>query len=296
VEQEIRNDIRRYEIEQITPLDFGPRIRMHPALSVTSRMKMQAAIQTNVSYSDRRLQTILFNHRDEAWLRQNLNAASDLIRKALQFDEDGEYSDNKLILRRVPVRLIAGFLDCYQFHDESVDLKTVLLQEYIRKQNEQGELLEWNIGILGKQAGPETPVLKLVDAIEVPLLMRSRLRAGSEQYANLGAIMSKEDRVIDLGLDIADVRKMDEGELQARRPRGIGLLLLYPIDKDSTPRLPREGMSSRRVPLDAVEHVIGVALVFPRAETTTAIPYVTVDLSGVRREEVEFMDVEDADS
>lgn len=294
VEQEIRNDIRRYEIERITPLDFGPRIRMHPAMSITSRMKMQAAIPANVSYSDRRLQTILFNHRDEAWLRQNLNAASDLVRKALQFDEDRKYSGNTLILRRIPARLIAGFLDRYRFHDESVDLKTDLLQKYIREQNEQDELLEWNIGVVGKQVGPETPVLNLADAIEVPLLTRSKLRAGSEQYANLGAIMSKEDRVIDLGLDIADVRKMDEGELQARRPRGVGLLLLYPIDKDSTP--PREGLSSRRVPLNAAEHVIGVALVFPRAETTTAIPYVTVDLSSVRREEMEFMDEEDTDS
>jgi hypothetical protein len=135
-------------------------------------------------------------------------------------------------------------------------------------------------------------MLALADGLEVPLLTRSRLRLGSDQYANLGAIMSKEDRVADLDLDRVEVRKMDEGRLQAMRPQHIGLLLLYPIDKDSLPRPRQDGHRSRRVPLNAMEHIIGVGLVFPQAENLTAQQYMTVDLSGVQREEIEYVDEE----
>lgn len=293
VEQEIRTDIRRYEIEQITPLQFGPRIRTHPAMSITARMKMQAAVWADVSYSDRRLQTILFNHRDTSWLRQNLNAARALVRGALDAGNiPEEHNGNTLILERVPVRLVMGFLDWYQFHQESVELQRATLQAYIREQNEEGELLWWRVGIVGKAAGPDTATLTVTEELEVPLLTRSRLQIGSGQYANLGAIMSKEDRVADLDLGRAEARQMDEGELQGMRPRGIGLLLLYPIDRDSAPLHIREGRRSRRMPLNAVEHVIGVGLVFPQARDLTPQRYLTVDLSGVQREEIDYVDEE----
>lgn len=296
VEQEIRNDIRRYEIEQITPLQFGPRIRTHPSMSITSRLKMQAAVETEVSYSGRRMQTILFNHRDANWLGRNLQAAEQLVQGALDAGSDvNEGLGSTLILDQVPVRLILEFLGKYQFHDESVELQSDLLREYILEQNSEGELHRWNVGIVSRQAAHDDAMLNLGGNIEVPLLTRSRLRIGSEQYANLGVIMSKEDRVADLDLSRAEVRQKSEGELQALRPAGTGLLLLYPIDKDSQPRSERPGTTGRRAPLEAAEHLIGVGLVFPRAKSLTPVTYMTVDLSGIRREEVEYID-EEADS
>jgi hypothetical protein len=48
----------------------------------------------------------------------------------------------------------------------------------------------------------------------------------------------------------------DEPDDKSRR----GLLLLYPISKDSAPD---ETESPMRKPLEAVEHLLGVAMVFP---------------------------------
>lgn len=42
VEEEIRNDIARYEEEKVTPREFAIRIRIHPALAVISRLKVHS--------------------------------------------------------------------------------------------------------------------------------------------------------------------------------------------------------------------------------------------------------------
>ena len=75
VEQEIRFDIERFETEHVTPEELGVRIRTHPKLAITAAAKMQHARAADASYSGRRLQTILFNHRDRDWLERNLDAA-----------------------------------------------------------------------------------------------------------------------------------------------------------------------------------------------------------------------------
>src|SRR5262249_6766719 len=75
VEQEIRFDIARYENEGLTPRSFGPRIRCHPSLSITSPMKMRHAVDAEVSFSGQLVQTILFHHRDVDEVEENLAAA-----------------------------------------------------------------------------------------------------------------------------------------------------------------------------------------------------------------------------
>lgn len=293
VEQEVRNDIRRYELEGITPLQFGPRIRTHPSLSITSRMKMQSAVQTEVSYSDRRLQTILFKHKDRHWLLQNLDAARRLIQQCIAIDiqvEQGNY--NNFIYRNVPVRIVVGFFEQYQFHENSVDLRSQLIQDYIHDQNQEDALQRWSVVIAGKAGDSESEMLDITSDLRVPLLTRSRLRIGSSDYASLGTIMSKEDRVADLNIDRPEISAVDDVELQAMRPEGIGLLILYPISRRSAPRNLSSAGISRREPLDAVEHVIGVGLVFPRARHLTPQTYMTVDLSGIPREEIEWPEEE----
>ncbi len=71
VEYEIRQDIKLYELEDITPTEFAVRIRTHPVLGITARSKMQTATESFASYSGRRPQMIFYRYRDEEWLAQN---------------------------------------------------------------------------------------------------------------------------------------------------------------------------------------------------------------------------------
>ena len=107
--------------------------------------------------------------------------------------------------------------------------------------------------------------------------------------------MSKTDRAIDLGFTegapqkknvpdgvgtyfnwLASLRSPMSGA--PRNPdRGVQmpLLLLYPIAKNSRPMR----KSNARIDLNAEQHIIGLATVFPRTPRLTPQGYVTADLS-----------------
>lgn len=296
VEREIRNDAKRYELEGLTPLDFAIRIRTHPALSITAKLKMQSAIECDVSYSNRRVQTILFRHRDLQWLRDNLQAAEALLAAARHEGLQPEFRGRgRIIFREVPAALILAFLTAYHFHENSVELRSDLMRAYIQAQNGLRELRTWNVVVMGRDSDSNQDLLTLGPDLQVHMLERSRLLTGTAtaDYASVGVITTLSDTVADLNISPQTLRGKTQAELQAMRPKRIGLLLLYPVWKDSQPRgrenTPRNGV---RAPLEAVENIIGVALVFPEAEKLTPQRYMTVDLSRLPREEAEWIDEE----
>ena len=114
----------------------------------------------------------------------------------------------------------------------------------------------------------------------VGTLIRSRLNKPGMEHANIKALMSKIDRVADLDPqpENVDGREIQNHELQALRPRDTGLIVLYPIDKTSSPKSSPTA-ESPRVALDALEHVIGVGLVFPSTDDLTPQSYLAAALT-----------------
>ena len=106
--------------------------------------------------------------------------------------------------------------------------------------------------------------------------------------ANLGVIMSDVDRVIDLNIPKSALKDKKPAELQSMRPAGVGLLLLYPISRDSPPI----SETDKRESLDAIDDVLGVGIVFPKSSHPTAMRYKTNDLSKGVRETLAWMDDE----
>lgn len=291
VEQEIRNDIEYYELRGLTPMEFAVSIRTHPCLNITSRLKMQNAVPAKVSYSGRRVQTVLFKHKNMEWLNNNLKVTRRLIKTIASYIDPSE--GQNVLFHNVPVGAIQFFLEKYHFHENS-ELDSDLLQNYIKAQNNEGELKCWNVVILKRREKEGEELLDLGTGIKVPLLNRSqRIRGdGMANNAHLGVLVSSGDRVADLKLSAREIKGKKEQELQAMRPKEIGLLLIYPISKDSKPpkRKKKNGSprTSRRVDLEAVQHLIGVALVFPTARRETPVKYLTVELPAIEMEEEEF--------
>jgi hypothetical protein len=286
------------DLEGRTPLDFGVRIRTHPTLEITSRLKMQAAIDCSVSFENDFRQTILFNHRDRNWLQQNLDAVRALIRNIQQYGLTSNDRGQKVIFKDVPVDLIISFLAQYQFHERNKAFSSALLTGYIKDQN-NGDLLRWNVVTVSRGPRKEDEQEKSIDlgfSRPLPLLNRSRLEIDkASPYADLGVIANGySDIVADLDLPPEETRKASASALKMKRPTGIGLLLLYPIDKDSVPmrgeKILRRGM---RRNLEAVEHLIGVAVAFPKASKPTQLGYKTADLSQIEREEEEEISAEE---
>ena len=270
VEAEIRRDIERYEDEGLTPRDIAVRIRVHPTLSVTSSLKMRAAAPVAHSYSGDRPQTILFEHRNRDIVVRNQNAARKLLRRLRAAKGPPVPFGNSRLFRGADPEDVLTFFRDFQFHPENRRLRVGLLTDYIRNHLRNGRLTNWNVGVIGK-GGSGTRTMDLGLDAEVPLIQRSRLKQPPRPYAYVGAIMSPGDHELDL-------------EPGSRRAETDGLLLIYPIDKDSRPR----AGALKRAPLDAVDHVIGIAVVFPEfAPADDAPGYVAVELPPIDPETIE---------
>ena len=122
------------------------------------------------------------------------------------------------------------------------------------------------------------------------LITRAKLER-AEPYANIKALVSRIDRAADVPLTRAEILRHVSGDadedyrdLRDDYLPGVGLLCVYPISKDSKPR-PSTNSDGRqqRVPLEAVEHVIGVGLFFPEDESHAAYryKYIAADMSGL---------------
>jgi hypothetical protein len=290
VEHEVRQDIKLYELEGTTPLDFAVRIRTHPALTITARAKMQAAVDASMSFGGRRPQMIYYRHRDAAWLNANREAARRLVEVAVT-EGALEQVDASWLIRNVSARSVLDFVESYRFHDRNEALQGRLLAGYVRDQNGEGELHSWNVAVISRRPRPGDRMIEVGPGISVPPLNRAKIEALSDdENAYLKAITSHVDIAIDLEMSADDVARASDAELIERRRRG--LLLLYPIDGQSVPR-GASGATRQRVPLEAVDDMIGVAFVFPPAAALTPQGYMSADLSRVQREPLDLAAEED---
>lgn len=280
VEAELRTEIERYEREQLTPLDYAVRIRQHSGMTVTSRAKMGSARPARVSFAGERVQSLFFHHRDPEWLARNLEAGRALVRAAVRHGVRPEAVRNtgQRLLRDVPVDHVRRFLRTYSFHENHHPrLSQQTLLKYISRQNNRGDLRKWNVLVVGATSGEGRRDIDLGLDGRTGLLTRSRLRTGGGSSANLKAIMSRTDLIADLAAGDDELAHAAQArstvQLLRSRPRGTGLLALYPIDRNSAPA--KRGV---REPLGALEDVLGVGIVFPDTDETTPVEYVEAGL------------------
>ncbi|WP_250031666.1 Z1 domain-containing protein [Paractinoplanes maris] len=284
VEHEMRDDIDRYQRENLTPTQVAVRIKTHPSLRITA--KMGGAQPAYISYAGRRLQTRYFHHRDADWLDRNQQAAENLVQDAV-LHGNLETLSTALLIRDVPVSFIKNFLTQYQVHEDSTDLDPKLMTKYIdnRLSDSRPSLASWSVAVVvGEGRTAE------LGGLEIKYAVRSRLDDGNPDRADIKTLMSKQDRALDLDLSVSEARAKSEGDLVALRNsdpvnRDRGLLVLYLIDQLSEPaRTDSTGRTTlKRKPLDAMAPVVGLGITFPGDVNTKTIraSHVSVDLSDV---------------
>lgn len=283
VEHEIRQDIEYLETQNLTPSEFGVRIQTHPKLSITA--KMGAFAPDSASYGGQRLQTRYFRVEDAEWLQRNLAAANQLvgnIRADSPGDEplagEGCPENGSRLFQGVAPEQILNFLEEYQVHPESPEISPSLLTNYIRKKLALGELKKWNVAVMaGPVRGDDSTVT--LGGRKFRTLVRSRLPEQKHDAADIKSLMSKEHRALDLtNYDPTTFRKKSENALRTLRtdePGRPALLVIYPIDRFSPPNSEESG----RLPLGALNDVIGIGLVFPDSASDER-SYVSVRLDG----------------
>ncbi|GAA4570277.1 Z1 domain-containing protein [Planotetraspora kaengkrachanensis] len=293
VEHEMRDDIDRYQRENLTPTQVAVRIRTHPALRITA--KMGAAQPAFISYAGRRLQTRYFKHEDTDWLDGNRQAAENLVQEAVRHGRIEDVGGARLI-RDVPVSLVKTFLSRYQVHEDSPDLDPTLMVKYIDQQltSDPPSLATWSVAVVIGEGGDAK-----LGGLDVRYSIRSRLNPHdlNAERADIKTLMSKQDRALDLGLTAAEARALSESDLVALRNsdpihHDRGLVVLYLIEPTSEPVNPKQDTDTAtplRVALGAVAAVVGLGITFPGDVRTKSVQatHVAVDLTDVESENVD---------
>ncbi|MGC7845708.1 Z1 domain-containing protein [Desulforudis sp. 1088] len=278
VEEELRDEIARYERERLTPLDLGVKIRQHPSMLVTSPLKMRAASTIHISFAGGFVQTITFPLHDRNWLRDNIEVTRGFLSTlGHPTDHDGA---GRPLWRPVAGTTILDFLAQYKMDPNATQVKAEPLRDFIRRQIEQDELTDWLVGVMGLSERDErlgTIDLGIVGEPIINLIERTRLRDSN----SLKAITSRRDQEIGLTQEQKAEAKSMEPQvpylkaLRSVRDRREGVLLIYPISRYSG--IGRT-LGDKREPLfsdpEQGEDVIGIALIFPESDTAATVEYV----------------------
>jgi len=286
VEWQLREDLKMYEDQGLTPLQVGMRIWQHPAMQVTSQLKRRFASSTTIrqSFAASVQQTFKFPlDRPSDLVAQvdaNLRVVTSFLRglgKPSRWRGDGP-------MWTTDADAVLEFLDQYVVDPEVSGISLPLIREYVRRETTAGRLSEWTVAVMGRSQKSEQLGDVNWNLWATPVHQIERTRLGNTN--SLGVITSPGDEAIDL--DDREKQKMQdliEGSSSskplgrnpaARRARSPakGLLLIYPISRHSGAKVTKR--SNRRALYDdpsACESrdLIALALSFPEPPTVQSV-------------------------
>jgi hypothetical protein len=298
--EELRQEFDHMAAVGGTPRDYGLKVKSHPLLMVTSRVKMRNSENLQLTFAGEAQETVVF-HRDTRVLEANMETTARLLGKLGKPIQDA----SRLSPRRSErgARLwenvaggdISGFLRDFQTHEAAVKVNAPLLAEYIDKQISLGELTSWTVALLPGDGSPcRIGDYKLRTVERSPNTrsydVETQKRMGRYMIRRL---LAPRDEAIDLdepsyaaALDLTVLAyNNSQGTSRATRPptdpsgpsirrirglgdpaRGItphperGLLLLYPL-------------SPPTAEIDFEGAVIGFGLSFPESRQAQSVTY-----------------------
>jgi hypothetical protein len=281
-ENELRQDIHSYEIENVTPLELGVRIVKHPTMLVTSRLKQRysRSLIVEQNYSDSIVQTIHFPFQQideiKALMQNNLDSTHAFLDRLAEPNWDIQGP----VWKEVITNDILDFLQSYRLVTIR-NMSIPLITTYIQRQNDIGELINWTVAVRGREI--KDPILGEIDlGLKNPIPMLSRNRLASD-LSSLGVITSPGDERIGLSDEqIALANTYVEGEeklgvnpssRRVRDPKN-GLLLIYPISRFSGHETPPR-QSRRPIFEDPgaqyCNDLICIAISFPKSTNAISI-------------------------
>jgi hypothetical protein len=307
--EELRRDFEWMAQIRETPEHYGMRVQSHPVLMVTSALKMRSAGTVQVSFSGQSTETVSL-HREEPIIAQNLSAMEKLLEDAGDPVEGGgsftlkrgEKSNvwNGFRWNNVPANSVIAFLETYKTHPAAQKVNSKLLADFIRKKQQEGELVNWTVALVGAgQDGGSSAGWTFCNKYRIGRLVeRNQEDKTKGAHYSIGRLISPRDESIDLdeaewnealrltlddweanpertvkGIRVMKKRPEAPGGIWIRHVRGggdgsrvpphrdRGLLLLYPIDPHGA------GLPAGSAP------VVGFGISFPVSKSLTTVQY-----------------------
>jgi hypothetical protein len=286
VEQELREDIDRMQLNNERPIDIALKIRDHDALTITNKLvlKKNGTFASN-SYSASKIQATHLFIDDEKKASKNFEVVKSFLGeleiKKLRAEVKFPSFSRSYLYKHVSSNLILEFLNSYSFSIADRKFMFPILGKYISELTSHGELNDWSVAVISTEKPDETRSIDLgVGNLKVFGVSRRFSATLSKNVSEEGVVVKNitipRDELIDLddleGEDIA--QKLEKSSLtesvnpiRNKRPKGRGLLLIYPIythwnlSQDQIKELKRNEMFEPVVA--KFKHLFGITVVFP---------------------------------
>jgi hypothetical protein len=225
--EELREEFDLMVASGGTPRDYGLKVKSHPVLMVTSRLKMRTARNLYLSFSGDVVETVsLF--RDKETLLKNLSAFYAFTESLGPATPIPEQKRNGSVQRwkggvcwqKIKADPVVSFLESYITHPEALKVNSQLLASFIRKMSDSGELTDWMVAV----TGGESECKSLIGGLEVKLMRRKGKSTTTDRYS-IGRLLQGDDEAMDIdemawnaALDLTQKMKHDD---PARLKEGV---------------------------------------------------------------------------
>lgn len=277
VDEKLKTEFEDFMEKGRSPAQFGPKIMNAAKIKkflLTSRNKSQNAVEDEMDFSGDSYETTDFMDDQEKLLKNITH--TEIFLKKLGASVASETSDSAYVWRNIPVSgILDDFLGKYHIFDcSSLSSDIPVFVSWLKKMNEDGHFLNWNVAIAGdkKSDGRWT-----IGDADVGKITRSKKKnSGSPGYIDIGSLRSGRDALCDVVLaDLTHDQKaifdkaMQSGTNIISARSGIGLqdtplLLLYRIDKD------KGNETKLREKIVSSEDVIGFSIIVPGDSVDTS--------------------------
>lgn len=274
--EELREELNHMSELKMTPREFGLKVKVHPGMLVTSRLKWGGSKEINISFSNgvAEASSIAKNVIDQNYV--SFQHFSKILAQNKAHDTvviNTPYLKKKWsgvqYFESIPALDITNFLRTLQTSESSRTVVPSLIAKYINEMNDVGELIDWSV-VIHSGTGSEVEINK---GMKVNSSQRTIL-SENENLITFRRLASKNDEYIDLSSEeinrfVVESQKTEPDfklkDVHCRRIRKKerGLLMLYivqPLDK--------EGAVIR-----TTSPLVGFMISFPRAEISRTVTY-----------------------
>lgn len=296
LEVELREDLKKYMISDVRPIDYGPRIKSSPKVSwlrLTSRHHMSNAVPAEMDFTGVRPQTTVFD-KNITELEENINITDEFIASIKSVPYKNK---NTLVWKNVPLKLITDkYFSKMHFSSRSRTFNEIeLFCQWLQKLSDKGELANWSVIVCGagevQKAGFYAQKEWTVSGYSVQKVNRSKRKVNNEAdtAVDIGVLRSLSDCVADIDENIVSqysniVKQEDVDAIRKKAGADkIPLLLIYRIDKDSKAASDSRYREDLNMPCD----IIGINVCVPGDQISkrSNCVKVTIDLPPKDKED-----------
>lgn len=272
LETELREDLKRFMVASVSPIEYGPRIKISPKVSwlrLTSKRHMTNAIPAEMNFSGAKPQTTTFDANKEIQER-NIKTTEEFI-SGLPDVMFNSPLKNCLVWKDISLEyIIDKLLSKFCFSNRSRVFNEIdAFCSWIKEISNDESLKKWSVIVAGKgnvQKYTSNSDLWNVNGFGISKVNRSRKTSSADETSiDIGVLRALKDCLADVNSKYFDSAKSvtKQAEVDDIRDRaGMGdipQLIIYRIDKNSK----AQSGSAYRTDLNFESDIIGLYISVP---------------------------------